>query len=251
MPEHYASLVSIILIVSFAATLMSSMSGGGSSMITVPTWLMLGYPLPLAMATVSVSGATWTLFAAKTYLQGQNIDRKLLAGLIAFGLLGAFCGTQVVMYGNPKLLQRIVGWIILALVAYAFVRKDFGTKTGPAKVSVPITSIAGLPLGFYDAFFGSGNGYFVAAVLSSARGFDLLQALGYYYVLAFAWCTFAASIYIHGGNWNLWLMIPAVLGSVAGAILGSKIGKRHGAQFVKRIFLAIGTILGAKLAIGF
>jgi uncharacterized membrane protein YfcA len=38
---------------------------------------------------------------------------------------------------------------------------------------------------------------------------------------------------------------------VAGAILGSKIGKRHGAQFVKRIFLAIGTILGAKLAIGF
>jgi uncharacterized membrane protein YfcA len=250
MSEHSILSIPIILAVSFAATLMSAMSGGGSSMITIPTWLLLGFPLPVAVATTSISGATWTLVAARTYLRGHDIDRRLLAGLIAFGLVGAFCGTQVILNANPKLLQHIIGCIILTLVAYTFIRKDFGIKTGPPKVSIPITSVAGLPLGFYEAFFGSGNGLFTAAVLTSTRGFDLLQSLGYYYVVAFVWCSFAACIYIHGGNWNLQLMIPAVIGSVIGATVGSKIGKKHGAQFVKRVFMVVGTILGAKLALG-
>jgi len=250
MHECSPGSVAVILSVSFLATLMSAMSGGGSSMITIPTWLVLGFPLPVAVATTSISGAAWTLVAAKTYLSGQNIDRRLIIGLMAFGLVGAFCGTQVVLHANAKVLQHIIGCIILGLVAYTFVRKDFGLTIRPPKLSVPVTSIAGLPLGFYEAFFGSGNGLFTAAVLTSARGLDLVQSLGYYYAVAFVWCIFAACIYIHGGNWDLSLMIPAMIGSVSGATLGAKIGKRQGAQFVRRVFMGVGTILGLKLAIG-
>ncbi|MDQ5968211.1 MAG: hypothetical protein QG625_4368, partial [Cyanobacteriota bacterium erpe_2018_sw_39hr_WHONDRS-SW48-000098_B_bin.30] len=36
----------LIAIISFLATLIGSMSGGGSSLIATPLWLMLGFPLP-------------------------------------------------------------------------------------------------------------------------------------------------------------------------------------------------------------
>lgn len=88
-------------------------------------------------------------------------------------------------------------------------------------------------------------------MLACARGFQLLRALGYYYVMAFVWCVFSATIYISGGNWDLKLMIPAAMGSVCGASLGSHIGTRKGAKFVRSVFICAGAILGLKPLLGF
>ena len=227
--------------------MLSAMSGGGSSMIATPVWLMLGFPLPVAITSNTVCGTAWTLVAARNYLRGQHIDKRLLCGLSAFGLLGAYVGTQVILYCNPQSLQRVIGAVILVLVAFAFLRKDFGLEEAPPKLNRFYTSIAAIPLGFYEAFFGSGNGIFTSAVLTSARGFKLLQALGYYYVISFFWCVFAAIMYLRSGTWTPKLMVPAAIFSLCGAYVGSRIGARKGGRFVKSIFVAIGTILGLKL----
>lgn len=216
-------------------------------MIATPVWLMLGFPLPVAIASNTVCGSLWTLVAARNYLRGHKLDWPLLLGLAAFGLLGAWVGTQVILKCDPKTMQRVIGGIILTLVAYAFWRKDFGIDEKPPRLNRFLTCFAAIPLGFYEAFFGSGNGIFTSAVLTSARGFKLLRALGYYYCISFTWCVFAACIYINAGNWDLSLMVPAALSSFCGAWVGSHIGARKGAAFVKSIFIAAGTILGLKL----
>ncbi|MBK9772520.1 MAG: sulfite exporter TauE/SafE family protein [Candidatus Obscuribacter sp.] len=108
-----------------------------------------------------------------------------------------------------------------------------------------------MPLGFYESFFGSGNGFFTSAVLTTARGFVLLEALGYYYTIACVWCVFASSIYVASGHYDLKLILPAICGSVLGASVGSRLGKKHGSKFVKNIFMAIGGLLGLKLLLGF
>lgn len=242
--------VALIGSVAFTATLVSSMSGGGSSMIMTPVWLTLGFPLPVAIASNVVNGTTWTLIAGRNYLRGHDVDWRLMGGLVVFGLLGAFLGTQVIVGGDSKIIQRIIGLIILSLVSFAFFRKDFGLESKPPTVTRFVTAFFGLPLGFYEAFFGSGNGIFTSAVLTSTRGFKMLEALGYYYVMAFAWCGFSAFIYISGGNWDLSLMVPSTLGSVVGAALGSRIGRKQGAEFVKTLFIVVGAILGLKLLLG-
>lgn len=216
-------------------------------MITTPVWLMLGFPLPVAIASNTVNGSVWTLVAARNYLRGHAIDWPLVAGLVACGILGALAGTEVIMHASPAGIGRLIGLIILSLVAFTYFRKDFGLEAGGPRLSRLITSLAGFPLGFYEAFFGSGNGIFTSAVLCGARGFKLLQALGYYYVMAFVWCVFAATIYIRAGNWDLSLMVPAAAGSLAGAALGSRIGTRKGGPFVKSLFIAVGGVLGIKL----
>lgn len=219
-------------------------------MITTPVWLMLGFPLPTAIASNTVGGTVWTLIAARNYLRGHALDWRLLSGLVICGLFGAFIGTRVIIYCNPKNLQMIIGAIILSQVLLAYFRKDFGLDEKPARLSRTMTSLAGFPLGFYEAFFGSGNGIFTSAVLINARGFKLLQALGYYYVMAFAWCIFAATLYISGGNWSLQLMVPAAIASIAGASIGSHIGMKKGARFVRTAFITVGGILGLKLLLG-
>lgn len=240
----------IILVVGFVAALISSMSGGGSSMIATPIALALGYPLPVVIASNVCCGSMWTLIAARNYLRGHELDRKLAIGLMACGLIGAYFGTGVIMGGDSGIIKRVFGIIILSLVLFTFLKKDFGVESRPPKLNRIFTSACALPLGFYEAFFGSGNGIFTSAMLSSSRGFKMLEALGYYYLISFVWCVFSASVYISHGNWDLTLIIPAVIGSMGGATVGSRIGSKKGAKFVKTVFIIAGTILGLKLALG-
>lgn len=250
MPDvHGASLTAFFLIlgISFLATLLSAMSGAGSALVTVPTWLMLGYPLPVAQAASKVNGALWTPIAARNYLRARRVDWKLLCGLAASGLVGAYLGSVYFVSLNSDLLKQIVGCIILGLVLFAFIHKDFGVSETAPSASRTVTSFWALPLGFYEAFFGSGNGIFTSAVLTKARGFDLISSLGYYYSISFVWCLFSAILFLQWGYGDLGLIIPSSIGGLAGAYLGSRIGRNKGAKFVKSLFLGLGGILGLKL----
>jgi len=241
----------LIALISFSATLIGSMSGGGSSLIATPLWLMLGFPLPVALSSNMVSGALWSIVAARTYLRGHDVDWRLIRMFIGLGLAGAFVGTKAITLGDVHILKRIFGFCITLVVALAYFKKDFGLNSHEPRLSRWQTSLFALPLGFYESFFGSGNGFFTSAVLTSARGFVLLEALGYYYTIACVWCIFASTIYVTSGHYDLKLIIPGLSGSVLGAALGSRLGKKHGSKFVKNIFMAIGGILGLKLLLGF
>jgi uncharacterized membrane protein YfcA len=107
-----------------------------------------------------------------------------------------------------------------------------------------------VPLGFYEGLLGSGNSVVTSFALCGTRGFSLLRALGHYYVLAFAWCTFAAAVYVGGGWFDLRLAVPSILGSVAGGYAGSAIGSRAGQRVVRILFLATGGVFGLRLLLG-
>ena len=237
----------LILAISFTATLLSSMSGAGSALITVPAWLMLGYSLPAAQAASKVNGAVWTPIAARNYLRSRDVDWRLLAGLAVCGLLGAYLGSIFFVSVESQLLQRMIGGVILCLVAFAFINKEFGVEVKVPAASRVLTSWLAIPLGFYEAFFGSGNGIFTSSLLATTRGFDLVLALGYYYCLSFVWCLFSAGLFLHWGFGDLGLILPSTLGGLAGAHLGSLIGQRKGAKFIKYLFVSLGGLLGLKL----
>jgi len=226
------------------------MGGGGSSLIASPVFLMLGFPLPVVIGSGMVSGILWSLIASRNYLRGHRMDWKLAGSLTAFGLIGAYFGTKVMLAFDPEVLKRVLGVVIIGLVALYHFKKSFGIEPRPVKCNKLITGLFALPLGFYEGSFGSGNGIFTSAVLCSARGFTMLEALGYYYLIASAWCIFAATVYISTGNYSLKLIVPAIFGSIVGATIGSRLGKKHGAAFVKPVFIAVGSILGLKLLLG-
>ncbi|MFN8389936.1 MAG: sulfite exporter TauE/SafE family protein [Bdellovibrionota bacterium] len=199
----------IIAGISCFATLLSSMSGAGASIIIVPAWILMGYSFPVAVAASTINGALRTPLAARNYLHGRQIDWPLVGGLVGCGLVGAFFGERLVVSTDSVLLQRVIGVLILVLVALAFRQKKFGLAPLEGCVNRSITSCLAFPFGCYEAIFGSGNGLFTSAMLVKTRG--------------------------------------ALLGAQA----GSHIGRKKGAGFVKFVFLVLGGLLGAKLALGF
>jgi uncharacterized protein len=242
--------IMIVFVVAFLASLLSSMSGAGSAMLTTPVWLALGFPLPVAIASNQMNGAAWTLIAARNYLKGRVLDWPLIRYMVGFGIAGAYVGTVIVRNIDGHFLQRAIGVIIICLVAVVACNPDLGRSQSTPCLSRSLTGILAFPLGVYEAFFGSGNGLFTSLLLSRVRGFPLLISLGYYYVIAFTWNCFAVAIYSSAGLADRRLMLPSTAGSVLGAYLGSRLGRREGYRLVRTLFLILGGILGSKLALG-
>ena len=236
-----------VFFIGFTAALLSSISGGGSALVATPLLIMLGYPLQLVIASNNLSGACWTPFAARNYLKTLKIDYTLVSSLVILGVVGSWLGATVVTGFDEALLKIIVGTIIFCLSILVYFKKDFGLEEKKATLSKTLCSLFALPLGFYEGFLGSGNGLFTSAVLTRFQGFSLIRALGTYYIIAFFWCSIAAATYIYKGFWDTNLMLPAASGSILGASLGSKLGKKYGSPYVRKCFVAVGSILGLEL----
>lgn len=210
----------------------------------------MGVPLPIAVATDKLAGALWTLLGARNYLARRVVDWRLLAGMISLGLMGAWFGALVTVRLDPEILKRVVGGVILGLIGVMLLRPRLGAQPGPVRLSRPATGVFALPLGFYEGMLGSGNSLAATLLFCWGRGYDLISALGHYYVLAFFWCALAAASYMAHGYADAALMVPATIGSCAGGYLGSRMAIERGTGFVRGLFVVVGLALGLKLLFG-
>jgi uncharacterized membrane protein YfcA len=237
----------LVLAIAFTASLVGSMSGGSASALSTPAWLAMGVPLPTAIATDKLAAALWTLLGARNFLRQRAVDWPLLIGMGGIGLVGAWFGARATVTLDPGPLKRFAGGMILALVAVLLARPRLGAEPTPPRASRWLVGAFGLPLGFYEGMLGSGNSLVASLLFCAGRGYDLIRALGHYYVLAFAWCALAAATYISHGYYDLALMLPATVGSCTGGYLGSRIASTRGTGFVRVLFAAAGVGFGLKL----
>jgi uncharacterized membrane protein YfcA len=241
-----------VFLVSAFAAFLSSMSGGGSSVIALPIFLSLGISFPLATVINKVAGIFWLLPSSYNYLKGRTIDWRFLLSFALAGLVGVYLGVLIVLRINQRLLKTGVGIFITALVIYIAFKKDAGIKTVAvcSRQREPLAYGIALPMGVYEGVLGSGNGIAFSAISFYAKGFDFTSALGYYFSISFIWSVFGSLILIYRGYFSLALVVPAILGSVPGAYLGSKYARYKGNRFIKIVFVVIGGILGVKLTLG-
>ena len=235
-----------VLVIAFGASLLASLSGGSSSMITTPAWVALGASFPVAVASDKIAGMFWTVSAARTYLTGVAVDRRLLMTMGVVGLAGAFAGAVIGTSVNETVLRRGAGVLILiAIIASIRTVRPSDSPTvrrGAAAVA--------FPLGLYEGLLGSGNGILTSAVLMRTRGLDLPTALGHYYALAALWCALAAGVYFARGAFDWRLAVPATIGAMAGGTLGARIGRKTGSRLIRPLFVVAGLVLAFHLLLG-
>jgi uncharacterized membrane protein YfcA len=151
---------------------------------------------------------------------------------------------------DPALLKHFVGAMILLLVGVMLLRPRLGAVPQPPHLSRAAMGLVAAPVGFYEGLLGSGNSLVASLLLCWGRGFDILGALGHYYILAFAWSGLAAASYIAHGYYDVALMVPATIGASAGGFLGSRVARLRGTGFVRGLFVVVGSALGLKLLLG-
>ncbi len=239
----------IIFLISAIGTIISSMSGGGASIITIPVFLALGIPFPMAMSMHLLSCVFWVLPSARNYLKGRHVDWLFLVLFAGLGLIGVYFGVKLITSVNEQILRTFAGIMILLVVSLIYFKKDLGLQEDKSrsKLKEKLIYLFSVPMGFYESAFGSGNGAAFSFISLHMKGLDFMKALGYYYAISFPWTVFAAADLIFKGYFNWGYTVPAVAGSLIGGYMGSKYGRYKGNSFIKVVFMVVGGLLGLKL----
>jgi uncharacterized membrane protein YfcA len=242
-------LVVLIFLTTFFSTMISSMSGGGSNIIAIPVFLMLGLTFPAARVIQLVNGAFWVPVAAYNYLKGRKLEYRFVAIFALVGLLGMYAGAKAILLIPERPLKFLVGCLILLAVLLVQFRGSFGIVKHEERsrlkkmVSYPFALI----LGFYEAILGSGNAIFFSILTCETRGYDFVAAFAAYYIIAFCWDIFGLAYLYRWGHVDVSLLIFGVIGAMLGAYVGSRYARAKGNAFIKSIFVVIGIVLAAKL----
>ena len=199
---------------------------------------------PRLAATLSVFGAlVGQLVAAFTVRRGFNL--RLLLPFVLGGLAGGWLVTVV----SPRLFDVLIPWLILLATAmFAFSATltrwmsqhaaNVGRSTGALLLGQFVVSI-------YGGFFGGGMGIMMLALYSLFALDTLTRINALKTWLSVLISGVAVLTFIVAGlvDWPAALVMLA--GTICGGVAGARLARRLPAQWLKRVVVALGSVLTA------
>lgn len=242
----------VLGLAAFCAGFVDAVVGGGG-LIQIPA-LFAAFPSTapaVLFGTNKVASIIGTASAAIQYSRRVSIPwRVALPGAIA-ALIGAWYGAKAVAYLSPTVLRPVILVLLILVALYTFLRKDLGSVSREGvhgARSALIAVVIGGVIGFYDGFFGPGTGSFLIFLFIRLLGMDFLRASVTAKVVNVS-TNFAAIAYFANNVEILWkLALIMAVCNLTGAVVGSRTALRHGTGFVRVMFLAVVSVLIAKLA---
>ena len=235
--------------------------GGGALMTPALIFLGVGHASSVVTADLTAAAIYKTGGAFMHWREGSP-NVRLAAFLICGSVPTAFLGPHLVRWINPKVninafLTLCIGFaLLLAAIMYALLlyvqlrRRAKGLGRGgndPVVRPVPtilVGALGGLLVGVTSVGSGSVIMIVLLMLYPAMPAFklvatDLVQAVPL--VLSAA----ISNIMVHGLNWAI--VIPLILGSVPGCMIGAKIAPKMRASYVRRGIVIALTLSGLAL----
>ncbi|WP_051548838.1 sulfite exporter TauE/SafE family protein [Nocardioides sp. URHA0032] len=254
-----------ILAAGFFVGIVVGLTGMGGGALMTPALIFLGVGDAATVVTADLTAAAiyksgGAIVHAREGSPNFSLAKWLILGSVPLALLGPWI-IHAVAGGEPEsidtLLKECIGFaLLLAASTYALrlyinlrrVRRGVGDADPNPPIRPLLTllvgAVGGLLVGVTSV--GSGSVIMIALLmlypgLSAVRlvGTDLVQAVPL--VLAAA----ISNIAINGLDWSI--LVPLVLGSVPGTILGSRIAPRVPQSVIRRGIVIVLTMSGVAL----
>lgn len=217
---------------------------GGGGLIQIPLLFTAqpGAPVATVFGTNKFASIFGTSSAALRYIRRVVLPWKLVlpAALAAFAL--SFLGAATVAYFPPNLLKPLVLVMLVLVSLYTLAKKDFGvgeTRRDHSRRHIALAVGLGGVIGFYDGFFGPGTGSFLIFLFVRLMGMDFLHASASSKVVNVS-TNLAAILYFGFTGHILWATAAMMaVCNVVGAQIGSGLAIKHGAGFVRGLFLVV------------
>jgi uncharacterized protein len=254
-----------IVAAGFVVGIVVGLTGMGGGALMTPALIFLGVGDASAVVTADLTAAAISRSAgAATHARQGSPNMTLAKWLIIGSVPAALIGPWIIhdlAGGDPatvdRLLLECIGFALLfaastyALRLYLNLRR-LGDERGHADpdppirplVTVAVGALGGLLVGITSV--GAGSVIMIALLmlypgLSPVRlvGTDLVQAVPL--VLAAA----ASNIAINGLDWHI--LLPLVIGSTPGTVLGSRLAPRVPQSYIRRGIVIVLTMSGVAL----
>ena len=242
-----------LVLISLASLLAGGIDSivGGGGLILVPA-LFAVYPTtaPATLFGTNKSASVWgTSIATVQYSRRVQMRWAVLLPAAGAALVGSFIGAWVVTLIDPTFLRRLLPFILLAVLLYTLAKKDLGRTHAPRHAQGRETLLAcaiGAVIGWYDGFFGPGTGSFFIFLFVRLLGYDFLNASASAKLLNVATNLAAITLFAIKGHvwWKIGLTMAVA--NVLGSLIGTRLALKHGAGFVRGVFVVVVSALILK-----
>lgn len=222
---------------------------GGGGLITLPAYLIAGFPVINAIGTNKLSSAMGTALTTARYAKDGFIPWKKALICAVFALIGSSLGAKLALLIGDGAF-KIIMLIVLPLTAIYVTRgKALVGDKDPfsfGKTAVIASAIA-LFIGIYDGFYGPGTGTFLIIALTALAHIPVTEANGTAKVINLSTNVAALVVYIIYGKVIYLLGLTAGIFGILGNYLGARYFEKGGAKSMKPIMVTVLAIFFVKV----
>jgi uncharacterized protein len=227
---------------------------GSGTLITFPVLIALGYAPLVANVSNNVGLVPGSISGAIGYRRELRGQRARVLQLGAFTFVGALVGATLLLELPASAFDAIVPALIaLALVlvvvqprlqaALAHRRRVESERSPALRGAVGAT-------GVYGGYFGAAQGIILMAILGIAIDDELQRLNGLKNVLAGLANLTAGIVFAFAADVDWGVAALIAVGSIFGAVLGARYGRRLSPAALRVLIVVIGTVAIARLTIG-
>lgn len=240
-------LLTLLFLAGLSAGFIDAIAGGGG-LISVPALLWAGLTPQMALGTNKMQSTWGTLMAVIKYAKAGLVGWKEVRLTVLVTFLFSGIGTWAVTQVSNEVLKKIVPWMLLGIAIYVLFSPNLGKTTVKARLSLAsFACLAGAILGFYDGFFGPGTGAFWTLACLSLIGLTLTHATGFTKVANLASNAASLIVFVASARVNYEVAAAMIAGQLMGGRLGATLAIRHGAPFIRTIFISVVFAIVLKL----
>lgn len=233
----------VIAAASLLAGFVDSMVGGGGLILVPALFATFPHAQPATLFGTNKGASVWgTAMATWRYGRQVQLPWHALGPAAITGFLASLGGAWLVTVISPEFLRKALPGILLLVLLYTVAKKELGRHHAPTLSGHRETLVAcaiGGVIGFYDGFFGPGTGSFFVFLLVRWLGYDFLHASAAAKLLNTA--TNLSALLLFSWKGHVWWHFAVVMAiaNVVGSLAGTHMALKHGASFVRGVFLLV------------
>ena len=237
-------------VASLLAGFVDSIVGGGGLILVPALFAVFPSTHPATLFGVNKGASVWgTAVATVQYARRVDLRWAAMLPAAAAGFAGSLGGAWLATIMAAGFLRKALPFVLLAVLLYTLAKKDLGRHHTPrfsGRAEMLAACSIGLVLGFYDGFFGPGTGSFFVFLFVRWLGYDFLNASASAKLLNTATNLAALALFAWKGHVWWHFALTMAVANVLGSLLGTRLALKHGAGFVRLVFLVVVSALILK-----
>jgi uncharacterized membrane protein YfcA len=232
-----------VTLASLLAGFVDAIVGGGGLILVPALFSVFPGAAPATLFGTNKAAAVWgTAWATRQFAQRVRMPWGALLPAALAALLGSLAGAWTVTLISAAGLRKALPFVLIAVLLYTVAKKELGRTHAPrlsGSAQTAVASAIGAVIGFYDGFFGPGAGSFFVFLFVRLLGYDFLNASASAKLLNTA--TNAAALVLFAWTGHVWwhIAVAMAVANVAGSLLGTRLALKHGAGFVRGVFIVV------------
>lgn len=225
--------------------------GGGGGLISLPAYMIAGFPAHTAIATNKLSSSCGTTLATIRFIKNKLVNFKLAVPSVIAAILGSSIGANISVLVDEKIMKYLL-LVVLPVTACIVLHKSLFHDNSEDEVILDkrtyLTAIvSAFIIGIYDGFYGPGTGTFLIIAFTIFAKMSIRKANAQAKVINLTTNLTSLAIFLLHKQVLIPLGFAAAVCNMAGGYLGAGLVMKNGSRFIKPSIILVLILLLLKV----